>query len=260
MTIRAEYESGTWQPSPGAAPRLHRIRTQALADLRSTLGNPEQLLLTLIIPLGLLVALSVFEFGDSPTSGVTEAVPSVIALAVLSTAFTSLAIGTGFDRRSGALKFLGTTPLTRGDLLVGRALSIMAIEVIQVALIVAVGYALGWRPEGSWWAAFLLVLVGTAAFAALGFALAGVLRAEATLAVANAVFLLLMLGGGIIIPADRLPGVWGSIVSWLPSGALADGLREVLINGGGLPLTAIVVLLVWGAIGAVVAARTFRWE
>lgn len=258
MSIRSDYPAHTWGPQPGAAPRRRRILSQTAADLRATLGNGEQLLLTLIIPIGVLVVLSVFTFGGS--GGVNEAVPSVIALAVLSTAFTSLAIGTGFDRRSGALKFLGTTPLTRTDLLTGRALSILVIEAVQVVLIVVTGLLFGWRPAGALWAAALLVVLGTVTFAALGFALAGVLRAEATLAVANAVFLVLMLGGGIIIPTDRLPGVWSALVGILPSAALADGLRSVLLAGSSLPLSAVAVLLVWGLLGAAVAARTFRWE
>jgi len=260
MTIATGYPDGTWQPSPGAAPRRQRILTQAGADLRSTLSNGEQVLLTLIIPIGLLIVLSVFNLGAGSATGVDGAMPSVLALAVLSTAFTSLAIGTGFDRRSGALKFLGTTPLTRSDLLIGRALSVLAVEVVQVALLVGAAILLGWRPSGAWWAAIVLIVVGTGAFAALGFALAGVLRAEATLAVANAVFLVLLLGGGIVIPTADLPGVWGALAGWLPSGALADGLRSVLIENSGLPWAPLAILLGWSVVGALVAVRTFRWE
>lgn len=258
MSIRSDYPMHTWKPSPGSAPRIRRVLGQAKADLRATLSNGEQLLLTLVIPIGLLVVLSVFSFGES--RGVDEAVPSVMALAVLSTAFTSLAIGTGFDRRSGALKFLGTTPLTRVDLLSGRAVSILVIEVVQMLLIVVTGLLFGWRPAGSLWAAALVIALGTIAFATLGFALAGLLRAEATLAVANAVFLLLMLGGGIIIPSERLPGIWSTVVQALPSGALADALRSILLEGAGLPPDSVAVLFMWAVLGGVVAARTFRWQ
>lgn len=259
MSIRSDYPTGTWTPSPQPAPRVKRILSQAAADLRSTLSNGEQLLLTLIIPIGLLVVLSVFDFGAAPATGVTEAVPSVLALAVLSTAFTSLAIGTGFDRRSGALRFLGTTPLTRTDLLLGRALGILVVEAVQVCLIVLTGFAFGWRPTGPLWAAAVLLALGTVAFATLGFALAGLLRAEATLAVANAIFLLLMLGGGIIIPTENLPGPWATVAGLLPSGALADGLRGILIEGAGLPLGPALVLVFWALFGGLVASRTFRW-
>lgn len=261
MTPRTDFPHGTWAPAPGAAGRRQRVLAQAGADLRATLSNGEQILLTLVIPLALLVALSLldFSFGTS-TPGVDQAVPGILALAVMSTAFTSLAIATGFDRRSGALRLLGTTPLTRTDLVIARALAVAAIEVVQVALILVVGWLLGWSPQGRWWSVLVLLAVGTAAFAAWGVALAGVLRAEATLAVANGVFLLLMLGGGVVVPTSQLPGVWGVIAAGLPSGALADGLRSVLIDGASTPWLQVGLLVSWAVVGTLVAARSFRWE
>lgn len=234
---------------------------QASSDLRATLSNGEQILLTLIIPLALLVALSLFDFSfGSGTPGVDQAVPGILALAVMSTAFTSLAIATGFDRRSGALRLLGTTPLTRTDLVFARALAVTAIEIVQVVLIVGVGLLLGWSPQGQWWSVVVLLIVGTAAFASWGVALAGVLRAEATLAVANGVFLMLMLGGGIVVPTSQLPAAWGAVASVLPSGALADGLRMVLIEGAPTLWLQVGILAAWALVGTFVAARTFRWE
>lgn len=261
MTPRSNYPEGTWRPAPGAAGRRTRILTQAGADLRATLSNGEQVLLTLIIPLVLLVALSLLDLSfGSDVPGVDQAVPGIMALAVLSTAFTSLAIATGFDRRSGALRLLGTTPLTRSDLVIARALAVAAIEAVQLVLIVLVGLLLGWSPQGQWWSVVVLLVLGTAAFAAWGVALAGVLRAEATLAVANGVFLLLMLGGGVVVPSSELPGVWGAIAAGLPSGALADGLRAVLIDGAAMPWFQALLLLGWAVAGVAVVARTFRWE
>ncbi len=263
MSINRTYPSGTFTPRPGSAKRPRRILAQAGFDLRSTLRNGEQLLLTLIIPLALLVALSLFDpfgKGSSATSGVDSATPGIIALAVMSTAFTSLAIATGFDRRSGALKLLATTPLTRAELIWARACAVAAVEVLQIALIVGVALLLGWSPVGSPLAAALLVVLGTLAFAAWGAFVAGVLRAEATLAVANGIFVLLMLGGGVVVPATSLPAAWGTLVGYLPSGALAGGLRDVLIAGQSLPVTPCIVLAVWAVVGFVLAARTFKWE
>lgn len=261
MNPRSDFPSGTWAPAPGAAQRGRRVLAQASADLRATLSNGEQILLTLIIPLALLVALSLLDFSfGSSTPGVDQAVPGILALAVLSTAFTSLAIATGFDRRSGALRLLGTTPLRRTDLVLARALAVAAIEVVQVTLIVLVGLALGWSPQGEWWSVLLLLVVGTAACAAWGVALAGLLRAEATLAVANGVFLLLMLGGGVVVPTSQLPDAWGAVAAGLPSGALADGLRAVLIDGASTPWIQVGLLAAWAVVGTFIAARSFRWE
>jgi ABC-2 type transport system permease protein len=262
MTIQREYPAGTFVPQPAAAARGRRIAAQAASDFRSTLRNGEQLLLTLAIPLVLLVGLTLFDVVavDPGQDAIEVVAPSIIALAVMSTAFTSLAIATGFDRRSGALKLLGTTPLTRGELVSARALSVLAIEVLQIVLIAIVSLVLGWSPSGNLLAALLLVIVGTVAFASWGVALAGVLRAEATLAVANGIYLLLLLGGGVVIPQSSYPPVLGVMVSLLPSGALAGGLREALSAGGGWPWAAMAVLTAWAAAGYLTAARTFRWD
>jgi ABC-2 type transport system permease protein len=177
----------------------------------------------------------------------------------MSTAFTGLAISTGFNRRYGALRFLGTTPLSRSALVVATFLAVLLTEAMQVALISLVAYLLGWQPQGSWPMAIALLIAGTAAFSTWAIVLAGVLRAEATLAVANAIYLILLLGGAVVIPASRMPATLGSIAAVLPSGALAQGLRSVLIDGAHA-YTALGVLAAWAVVGGIVAARTFRWE
>jgi ABC-2 type transport system permease protein len=241
-----------------------RVLAQCGTEVRSTLRNGEQLLLTFVIPLALLVGLSrsnsIVDLGTGPAIDVVT--PGVLALAILSTAFTGQAIATGFERRYGVLKLLGATPLSRAGLVVAKSCAVVAVEVVQIAVLVAVAYALGWSPEGSWPAAVLLLLLGTLAFSALGLLLAGVLRAEATLAAANAVYLLLLLAGGIMVPLDKLSPGAASVVALLPSGALGQGLRDVLLHGYGITavLGPLLVLAVWGAGATAVAARTFRWE
>src|SRR6266480_5662948 len=175
-------------PAPGAAPLPAMITTQAVLETRTTMRNGEQLLLTLFIPVLLLVAFTLEPLVKSEGRRVDFLVPGIIALAVMSTAFTSQAIATGFERRYGVLKRLGATPLTRGGLIGAKTLTVLAVEVLQVALIAGIGAALGWQPNAGPGAAVwvaLLVLAGTAAFSGLALLLAGTLRAEATLAVAN---------------------------------------------------------------------------
>lgn len=261
MSVKQDYPDGTWAPSSGAAPATARVLSQARFDLLGVIRNGEQLLLTLIIPLVLLAAGSAFNLsGNDDTSAINVITPGILALAVMSTAFTSLAIAVGFDRRSGALRLLGTTPMTRGNLLAARSLSVAAVEVIQVFLICTVAFALGWAPTPGYAAAVALLVLGTAAFAACGVALAGVLRAEATLAVANGIYLLLLIGGGTVVPVERLPGPLAALATVLPSGALGEGLRSVLTDGAGFPWFNLAVLASWAAVGSLIAARTFRWD
>jgi ABC-2 type transport system permease protein len=238
------------------------VAAQTRAEVVMTLRNGEQLLLTLVIPLVLLVALSRLPsdvVGADPS--IDGVAPGILALAVMSTAFTGLAIATGFERRYGVLTLLGSTPLGRGGLLLAKALAVVLVVLVQTVLVTVVGVALGWRPVASGWpGAVVLMLAGVAAFAALGFLLAGVLRAEATLAVANGIYLLLLAVGGVVIPADRLPGALASIVAFLPSAALGQGLRDALLHGGPAPWGALLVLLAWALGAGLAAVRTFRWR
>jgi ABC-2 type transport system permease protein len=251
-------------PAPGAAPLPRMIGAQAALELRILLRNSEQLLLTLVIPVLLLAA-----FGHEPLISLRHVrridfiVPGIIGLAVLSSAFTSLAIGTGFERRYGVLKRLGASPLSRQGLIGAKTLAVLAIELLQLLVIVGAGLALGWHPHAggaaACWVA-LLLLAGTAAFSGLALLMAGTLRAEATLAAANLLYLVMLGLGGVVFPLTKFPVTLQPALKLLPAGALCDGLRAVLLYGGGLPGKDLLVLLAWAVAGITLAARTFRWE
>jgi ABC-2 type transport system permease protein len=253
--------NATFSPRPGAAPLPRMIAAQALMETRLLLRNGEQLLLAVVIPVIVLFAgvrgTKALDITFRHAS-VDVFTPGVLALAVMSTAFTSLAITTGFERRYGVIKRLGSSPLPRSGLLAGKACSVLLVEILQMIVIGAVAVSLGWDPDPSLLGTLLAVVLGTAAFASLGLFVAGVLRAEATLAAANLVYLLLMAGGAVVIPSVAY-GAFGSIVSWLPSGALGDAMRDALIRDT-VSWANLLVLLVWAALGTVLTARTFRWE
>jgi ABC-2 type transport system permease protein len=243
------------------------VAAQAGLELGMMLRNGEQLLLTVVIPLGLLVGLGLTDVVDLGTGPARVdrwpvLVPGVMGLAVLSTAFTGLAIQTGFERRYGVLKRLGATPLGRIGLVAGKAVAVLVVEIGQLTVIGVVGYALGWRPTPGATGALavvLLVVLATWAFAALGLLLAGTVRAEASLAVANLVYLLLVVGGGLFGTRPRLSGTAGDAVGLLPTAALADGLRTAwagdLVGG-----TTWLVLFVWGGAASLLVSRTFSWD
>ncbi|WP_369212514.1 ABC transporter permease [Streptomyces flavofungini] len=253
--------AGTYTPKPGAAPLPRMIAAQAAFETKMLLRNGEQLLLTVVIPTLLLVLFSAVDIVDT---GKGEAVdflaPGVLALAVMSTAFTGQAIATGFERRYGVLKRLGASPLPRWGLMAAKTLSVLVTEVLQIALLTVIAFGLGWSPHGSPVSVLLLLLLGTAAFSGLGLLMAGTLRAEATLAAANLVFLLLLVGGGVIVPLDKFPEAARTLLGLLPVSALSDGLRDVLQHGAGLPWGDLGILAVWAVLGLGAAARFFRWE
>jgi ABC-2 type transport system permease protein len=260
-----ELLSTNWPPpAPGAAPLPRMVRAQATLELRTLARNGEQLLLTLIIPVLLLVAFGhekLISVGSG--SRINFVVPGILALAVLSTAFTSQAIGTGFERRYGVLKRLGASPLSRQGLIAAKTATVLAVELVQVAIVLAVGALLGWSPVASPAAVLwvpLLLLAGTAAFSGLALLMAGTLRAEATLAAANLLYLIMLGLGGVLFPLTKFPAAVRPVLKLLPGGALSDGLRAVLAHGGGLPIADLLVLCAWAVAAIAVAARAFRWE
>ena len=258
-------ERGTWTPAPAASPLRRMVAAQAAQEARQLLRNGEQLMLTLIIPLLLLAAFSLeplIEFGGGYTR-IDFLAPGVIALAVMSTAFTSQAIATGFERRYGVLKRLGATPLSRTGLITAKTATVIGVELVQAAIILLVATALGWAPDARWAAVVtvpLLVLLGTAAFSGFALLLAGTLRAEATLAAANLIYVVMLGVGGVVFPLTKFPPGARSLLELLPTGALSTGLRDVLANGAAFPAKNIVTLAVWAVVGIALAVRFFRWE
>ncbi|WP_433548207.1 ABC transporter permease [Streptomyces sp. CA-294286] len=250
-----------YAPMPGAAPLVRMIAAQTALETKMLLRNGEQLLLTVIIPALLLVLFSAVDIIDTGQGeSVDFLAPGVLALAVMSTAFTGQAIATGFERRYGVLKRLAASPLPRWALMTAKTLSVLVTEVLQVLLLTAIALGLGWSPQGGPLSVLLLLLLGTAAFSGLGLLMAGTLKAEATLAAANLVFLLLLVGGGVIVPLDKFPDGVQSVLGLLPISALSDGLRDVLQHGASMPWAHLGVLAGWAVLGLGAAARFFRWE
>jgi ABC-2 type transport system permease protein len=184
----------------------------------------------------------------------------MLVLAVISTGLVGLSIRTAYERSYGVLKRLGSTPLSRGNLLLAKINSVIMVTIAQIIILIGIAaLGFGWRPEGNLLLAGIVLVIGTATFSGLGLLLAGVLRAETTLAAANTIYIFLLLFGGIIWPADRLPGSVAFVSELLPSSAFATALRDILANGE-TPLVSIVILSVWGIAGILIASRTFRWE
>jgi ABC-2 type transport system permease protein len=250
-----------FSPAPGAAPRSRMLRAQTWLEFRLLLRNGEQVGLTLVIPLLLLFFFNLpLLYSLGVPRRIDFVVPSIIALAIMSAAFTGLAIGTGFERKYAVLKRLGGTALPRSVLLSGKTLAVLLLELLQVVLIGALGLALGWHPHGMPALALLLIVLGTVAFGGLGLLLAGTLRAEVTLAAANLIWLVLLFAGGIAIPLSKYPDAAAQVLQYLPSAALSDGLHRVLEHGAGIPPHDVVTLVLWAALALPLAARWFRWE
>lgn len=232
-------------------------------ELRMAGRRAENVLVTIVVPAAVLMffsAINVAPQAERPL--VVFLLPGTVALAVLATSLVNLGIATAYERSYGVLKRIGGAPVARGAILAAKLATVGIIELVQLALLVAIATTLlGWRPDEPvvpWLVAAGLVL-GTTAFAGLGLALAGTLRAEATLAIANALFLVFILLGGIVLPVDHLPGILADVAALLPAGALSAVMRAGL-GAGGEAVGPLVVLGTWAVAGGIAAVRLFRWE
>jgi ABC-2 type transport system permease protein len=237
---------------------MKRIAAQTRLEIALTLRRGESLLVTIGIPVGILAFFSVVDVLPHPGSAVDFLAPGVLGLSVISSAMTSLGIATGFERHAGVLRRLATTPLGRGGLLTAKLIALLAVIAVQSTVVIGVAFALGWRPQASWPQTVLVLVVGTAAFAGLGFLLAGRLRAETNLALANALFLVFLLLGGIVVPLSRLPDRIAAVARILPAEPLASALRATL--AGVTDTGALITLGAWAIVMCALAVRSFRWD
>ncbi len=246
-----------------------RIAAMLELEIRLTARRPENLFITLVLPAILLVFFGAMPVLPNATTAthvshpVDGALPAILAAAIVAAGLVNLGISTGFERSYGVLKRLGGSPLSRGQLLVAKVATIGVVEVVQTILLVGLAVGLfGWGPGEGWnlLVVVLAVALGTAAFSSLGLLFAGALRAEATMAVTNALFLMLLLLGGLLVPAHQLPGLLGALASLLPSAALADALRVGLGAATGDLVGPLLLLAAWALGIGSLTARTFRWE
>lgn len=240
---------------------MRALTAQTVMELRLMSRRGENLLVTLVIPLVLLLffgSTSVFATGGQRP--VDFLVPGILALAIMSTGMVSLGIATAYERHYGVLKRLGGSPLTRSQLIGAKIASVVAVEVGQAVLLLGVAVlAFSWHPLGGWIAPLGIAVLGTVTFAGLGLLMAGGLRAEATLAGANGLYLVFALIGGMFLPVDHLPTALAGLAPYLPADALADLLRSSL-TASAISGFSLIVLILWTVVFVGAAMRTFHWE
>ncbi|MFC7752094.1 ABC transporter permease [Tsukamurella soli] len=255
----SRFAPGTFEPAPRPAAPTAMLAAQTRMELILLLRNGEQLLLTMLIPIALLVGLSLLPIGDYAETRANVFVPAIMAVALTSTAFTGQAIAVGFDRRYGALKRLGATPLPRWGIIGGKTLAVVAVVILQSVILGLIGAALGWRPHAPGLVIGAVVLaVGIFAFSSLGLLLGGTLKAEVVLALANLLWFALAAIGSLVVMQHRVPGAALTVARLIPSGALTNALTAAT-DRGSIDWFGLIVLVIWGITGAAAAVRLFRF-
>ena len=263
MSAPAHTVAGGTAGPRRAASLPRRVLAQARFETVTMVRNGEQLLLLVILPVLALVALTATDLLDPYRSGDASradvAVPGILVLCVLSSAFSGQGIQTGFDRRYGVLRQLSTTPLGRTGLIAGKLLAVLAVLALQYVIVAAVALWLGWHSSaGAVLGSIPLLLLVALTFTGLGLLIAGTLRAEATLAVLNVVWVALAAGGGVVFPASSLPGWLATVVAWLPSAAAGEALRACFLDGA-VPVQPLLVLTVWALASWAATVKLFKW-
>lgn len=249
------------------APVLRSVAALTALELRLAARRGENVLVTLVIPVGVLLFFGgtfVGAMGGGTQRGI---VAGTIALALIAAGLVNLGIATAYERHYGVLKRLGGAPLPRWGFVAAKVAAVLVVELIQLVLLVAAAaLAFGWSPGPAWSPVLfgIAFVLGSLTFVGLGLLLAGALRAEAVLALANLLFLVFLALGGVIVPADGLPGFMQPVAAILPATALTDLVRIALDSdaaGASAPAgTALAVLLAWAVGATALAARTFRWD
>jgi ABC-2 type transport system permease protein len=251
---------------------LRLIAHQARWALLGVLRVREAIVFTIVFPVLLLVLFNtIFGRGDGTTqlSGggrlSTEAyfTAAMTAYAVMSAAFTTLAISLVEQRESGQLKRLRGTPLPPSVFVAGQVLRVVVVSAAMVTALVTIGVLVfGVAVDAQTLARVALyAALGTATMAVLGVALTAVARSSDTAStIAPFIAVILAFISGVFLPPELLPDWLATIGAALPLEPLADGLQRALLGEGPLELGNLLALAAWGAAGLLVAARGFRWE
>jgi ABC-2 type transport system permease protein len=232
-------------------------------ELRLAARRGENVLVSLVLPPAVLLFFTTSGVIPLADDGAVDfLLPGSVALAVIASSFVSLGIATAFERSYGVLKRLGGAPVSTSLIVGAKLAGVLAVVALQViVLIIVAAGALGWTPGAGWSPTLVVgaIVLGAAAFVSLGLLMAGTLRAEATLALANGLLLAFLMLGGIILPLDHLPELLRPVAAILPATALADLLRAAL-SGVGDPVQPALLLVAWAAAGSILAIRFFRWD
>ncbi|APT92495.1 multidrug ABC transporter permease [Corynebacterium phocae] len=251
-----QFPPGTFSPSPQRASVASILKVQGAIESRLMLRHGEQLLLSLIIPVALLLAGSRLPL-KSAMGDIQQLYPMILAVAVTSAGFTGQAIALAFDRRYGALKRTGASGVPSWAIIAGKVLGVLTMVLVQVLVLSATAFAVGFRTDvqgvllGG-----LTLIAGVATFTSLGLILGGTLSSEIVLAVANLFWFALLGVAGWTLYAQGLGD--NGLLNIVPTVALAAGLSEAFT--GSLPVLPLLSLAAWAVASSVLAAKWFRFE
>jgi ABC-2 type transport system permease protein len=248
--------------------RHHRLRLvvhQIYCEQLSFWRNPQAAIFTFAFPVLFVIIMGALfgRVGHSSYFGglspLQYYVPTIAALCVLASCYGQLAVALAARRQNGILKRTRATPLPAWAYFIGLLVNCVLVSLADVALIVVVGRLYGVPFPSQWLAIGLTLVLGAASFCALGVAVASLIsNAEAAPAVAQLVLFPLLFLSGTYMPIDS-PAL-NRVAGWLPVRPFNEALTGPLSRHAGTDWRHLAVLAAWGAAGAIVAVRRFRWD
>lgn len=247
---------------------LRATLRQAVWTNRSFWRNPAAAVFTVAFPLLFLVVLTLLfgqgavEVAGVPVTTALFFVPSIAAFGVVTACYTNVAMSVTIQRDAGLLKRVRGTPLPVSAWLGGRVVHAVLLGLLLV--LICVGYGAAFEglqlTVGAWPGIVLTVLVGSAAFAALGLAVtAAIPSADAASAIVNVTVLPLMFISDVFVPLHDPPAWIEAIAGFFPVRAFSEAMQAAVVGGGPAPGD-LAWVATWGVVGALAAARWFRWE
>ena len=239
----------------------HQVRYEQLSFWR----NPQSAVFTFAFPVLFVIIMGALFGGVGKSSyfgGLTALqyyVPTIAALSVLGSCYGQLAVALAARRQNGILKRIRATPLPAWAYFTGLLAHCILVSLVDLVLIVGVGRLYGVPLPAQWFAITLTLVLAAACFCALGVAVASVItNAEAAPAVAQFVLFPLLFLSGTYLPIHS--ALLNRITGWLPVRPFNEALTGPLSRHTGADWRQLAVLAAWGAVGAVVAIRRFRWD
>lgn len=253
-------------------PTLTMLATQTRAQLTVLRRIPVALFFTVVLPLIMLVMFNAL-FGDVEVDTGTGPWPlsqfyvaSLAALTVVSGTFTNLVNMIPYRRQDGIMKRWRGSPLPRWIYLGGFVGSGVILALVSLIVMIVLGVvAYGTEIDAAKLpAALVTFVVGVMAFSALGVAVAGLVRnPDAAPAVANAIVLPLSFVSDVFVAIEARPAwmtVVGDVFPLRPFVLSMQAAFNPAVEAPAFQGDRLAVVALWGLLGVVLAAKTFKWE
>jgi len=233
--------------------------------------NPAAAVFAFAFPIVFLVVFGTLNDGVTVTvNGVHVSyddyyIPALITYGIIGATFTNLAVQMSVRRDTGVLKRLRGTPLPAWVFMVGVIGSSMIVSVLLTVFTTVFGMLVYHVQAPHHILPLLLtLLLGAAAFCALGLAIAAFIpNGDAAPAISNLVILPLVFISGTFFPIDQ-SSVLARVASYFPVrhfiAATYGAFDPTSMSGSGFSGEDLLILAAWGAGAILLAVRRFQWE